>query len=198
VFRCAITDGVISFAHGKEAAEALARRCGELAGEGVDFVLIREKQLEAGELATVCRGVIDAVRATGSGTRVLVARRLDVAVACGADGVHLGGGAGELRPDQVRELLPEGFVSVACHSVADVVRARVGGASAVLFGPVFGKTVDGVEVVPGVGLEALREACGAAGGMGVFALGGVTEENAAVCAEMGACGVAGIRMFFGE
>jgi thiamine-phosphate pyrophosphorylase len=167
-----------------------------LAAEGVEFILVREKQLQAGELARVSREVIAAVRAAGAGTKVLVAGRVDVAMAVGADGVNLAGSEGELRPDQVRQLMPDWFVSVSCHSVEDVVRARDAGASAVLFGPVFGKMVDGVEVVAGVGLEALREASSVAGGMMVFALGGVTEGDAASCLEAGASGVAGIRMFF--
>jgi thiamine-phosphate pyrophosphorylase len=68
----------------------------------------------------------------------------------------------------------------------------------VLFGPVFGKTLDGVEVVAGVGLEGLREACGVAGEMPVLALGDVTAGNAVSCVDAGASGVAGIRMFFGN
>ena len=161
----------------------------------MDFILIREKHLAAGVLAALAREVIAAVR--GAGTRVLVARRVDVAVAVGADGVHLAGPAGELTPGQVRQVMPGAFVSVSSHAVTEVERAREGGANAVLFGPVFGKTVDGVEVVGGVGLERLREACAAAGEMPVFALGGMDAGNATSCVEAGASGVAGIRMFFG-
>jgi thiamine-phosphate pyrophosphorylase len=127
---------------------------------------------------------------------VLVAQRLDVALAVGADGVHLSAAAGELTVSQVRILMPEAFVSVSCHALDEVRLARDGGASAVLFGPVFGKTVDRVEVVPGVGLKALRAACEAAGDMPALALGGVGERNAASCVEAGASGVAAIRMFF--
>ncbi len=194
--RYAITDGNASFANGNGAAEALARRCGELAGEGVEFILVREKQLSAGELAVVCRMVLGAVRGSQGKTKVLVAGRVDVAVAVGADGVNLSGGVGELTVSQVRRVMPGAFVSVSCHSVSDVVRAREMEASAVLFGPVFGKTVSGEEVVAAVGLEALREACWVAGEMLVFALGGVSEGNADSCMEVGASGVAGIRMFF--
>ena len=193
MLRYAITDGRVSFLGGRGSAEALAKRCEELAREGVEFVLVRERQLSAGVLAQVCREDFRAVR--GSGIRVLVAGRLDVAVAVGADGVNLSGAVGELTALQVRQLMPGAFVSVSCHSVADVERARDGGADAVLFGPVFGKTVDGVKVVPGVGLEALREACGAR--ISVFALGGVSAEGVEACVEVGAVGVAGIRMFFG-
>jgi len=177
--------------------DALARRCGELARSGVEFVLVREKLLGAGELARVSRAVIAAVLAESGPTRVLIARRLDVAIAVGADGVHLASRAGELRVGDVRRLMPEAWVSVACHSLEEVRRARQDGASAVLFGPVFGKTVEGVEVVAGVGLEKLREACAVAGEMPVFALGGVDEGSAGECVDAGASGVAGIRMFFG-
>jgi thiamine-phosphate pyrophosphorylase len=174
---------------------ALVARCAELARGGVDFVLVREKHLAAGALAVLSRTVIRAVREAGISTRLLIAQRLDVAIATGADGVHLSAGVSELTVQQVRHLMPQAFVTVSCHSIADVERARDAGASAVLFAPVFGKVVDGVEVVAGVGLERLHEACVAAGTMPVFALGGVTEENAARCIEAGAAGIAGIRMF---
>jgi len=191
----AITNGTVGAEASANAREALVARCGELAPRGVEFILVREKQLEAGELVALCREVKAAVRSPG--TRVLVAQRVDVAIAAGLDGVHLSARAGELRPDQVRRLMPEAFVSVSCHTLREVERAREGGASAALFGPVFGKTVDGVQVVSGLGLEWLREACATAGKMPVFALGGVTEANAGECVAAGAGGVAGIRMFFG-
>ena len=194
--RYAITDGRLWFSPGREAAERLAEACAALAADGVNLILVREKELAAGELASVCRAVLRSVRATGTETKLLVAQRLDVAIAVGADGVHLSGQPGELTAVQVRELMPQAFVSVSCHSLAEVVRARETGASAVLFGPVFGKRVDGVEVVPGVGLAALCEACGA--GVPVFALGGIAPETAGECIEAGASGVAGIRMFFGD
>ena len=170
-------------------------RCGALGRAGVDFVLVREKLLEAGELTRLVRAVVSAVRP--GGTKVLVAQRVDVAVAAGADGVHLSGQGGELGPQQVRRVMPGAVVSVSCHGVEEVRRAAEEGASMVLFAPVFGKEVDGVEVVAGVGIARLREACGAAGKVPVLALGGVWEGNAGTCVAVGAAGVAGIRMFFG-
>ncbi len=174
----------------------LARRCAALAKEGVEFVLVREKSLAAVPLAEVSRSVIEGVRATGAATRVLIAQRVDVAIAVGADGVHLPARPGELTVSQVRKLMPQAFVSASCHTLEEIARAREDGASGVLFGPVFGKTVDGVEVVAGVGLERLYEACEVARKMPVFALGGVTEANAVQCVDAGAAGIAGIRMFF--
>ena len=192
--RYAITDGSASCVPGSPSVETLATRCGELARDGVEYILVREKQLSAGELAAVCRAVLEAVQASGAATKVLVAGRVDVAAAVGANGVNLSGAAGELTAEQVRKVMPGAFVSVSCHSVADVAKARVTGADAALFSPVFGKTVDGKEVVAGVGLEALRGACEV--GVPVFALGRISEANAAACLQVGAVGVAGIRMFF--
>lgn len=179
---------------GEAAWEPLVARCEALGRAGVEFVLVREKRMEAGELTRLVRAVVAAARP--GGMKVLVAQRADVAVAAEADGVHLSGRSGELLPEQVRRVMPGAIVSVSCHRGEEVRRAAEEGASLVLFAPVFGKTVDGVEVAAGVGIESLREACGAAGGMPVLALGGVTEGNVGACVEAGAAGVAGIRMFF--
>ena len=65
----------------------------------------------------------------------------------------------------------------------------------ILFGPVFEKRVDGELVIAGVGLQALHEACVAAGEIPVLALGGVTAELIEDCLRAGAKGVAGIRLF---
>lgn len=190
VLRYAITEGRLRNAADGSAFEAVTARCEELARDGVEYVLVREKALDAGALVRVCR----AVKAVCGGTRVLVSGRADVALAAGLDGVHLSAAPGELTPAQVRRVMPEAYVTVACHSLDEIVQARDAGSDAVLFGPVFGKTVDGVEVVAGVGLERLREACGL--GADVFALGGVTAGQAEACAAAGAVGVAGIRLFF--
>ncbi len=135
------------------------------------------------------------VREAGVGTRVLVNSRLDVAIAAGADGVHLTGGPGELRPEQVRQLFPEAVISVSCHSVEEVARAAGRGVDAILYGPVFGKSVQGVGVAHGAGIEGLRVACEAANDASVLALGGVTMAMSKACAEAGAAGIAGIRLF---
>jgi thiamine-phosphate pyrophosphorylase len=196
VLRLAITNGRLTPGCANGAVDALIAQCAALARSGIDFVLMREKKLDAGELAAVSRKAIAAVRETGAATRVLIAQRLDVAIAVAADGVHLSAGEGELTVSQVRQLMPETFVTVSCHTLDEVARARDDGASAVLFAPVFGKSVEGIEVAVGVGLERLREACAVAGAMPVFALGGVTEANAKLCIAAGAAGSAGIRLFF--
>ncbi len=76
------------------------------------------------------------------------------------------------------------------------MHARDNGASAILFGPVFGKFAGGQEVVPALGLDLLRQACTLAGSTPVFALGGITSADIPACAAAGASGIAAIRMFF--
>jgi thiamine-phosphate pyrophosphorylase len=175
--------------------DRLAWRCGELATDGVDWLLVREKHLADGELIALARRIVATV--AGSRTRVLVAAKPAAALASGADGVHVGSDL--TRVSEARRVFPEAYVSYSCHSIADVLAARQAGVDLILFAPVFGKTVDGVEVVPGMGITALHEACVTVGNsLPVFALGGVTAENAVECVGAGASGVAAIRWFFAE
>jgi thiamine-phosphate pyrophosphorylase len=205
MLRCAITSG------DGWAATSQARRW---AAEGVEFVQLREKELGVGELVQLAAAMQAALREEGK-TKLLVNGRVDVAVAAGADGVHLTSKAGELTAEQVRRVfraagVGEPVVSVSCHSLAEVRGAADGGVDLILFGPVFEKRVlhpnrqrtpaggpgAGETVVAGVGLEVLREACAAAGKTPVLALGGVTWESSQLCVEAGAAGVAGIRLFY--
>jgi thiamine-phosphate pyrophosphorylase len=197
--RYAITDRNQYGKSGPESGAGLIAQAERLATEGVDFIQLREKDLAAKEVIGFARGMISAIRRTGSHTRLLVNGRADIALASGADGVHLPSGEEQLTPGQVRSLYAgtgvEPVISVSCHNLAEVERASKGGADLILFGPVFGKSVQGKAVVPGVGMEALQAACAAAGDTPVLALGGVTQDNASLCMEDGAGGVAAIRFF---
>ncbi len=167
--------------------------------DGVDFVQLREKTMEAGALTALARKMVAVL---GSQTKLLVNGRADVAIAAGAAGVHLTAYRDELTPEQVRRVfalagaaLP--LVSVSCHKVEDAQRARDGGADMIVFSPVFEKRVDGVRVGEGVELEMLRRVCAAVAPAKVLALGGVTLGNAQRCVDAGAAGIAGIRLFGG-
>jgi thiamine-phosphate pyrophosphorylase len=193
VQRYAISPGGLAGLDDEPKVERLVARCRALAAGGVDFLLLREKRLSDQELYLLTRRVRKATDV--GGVRIMVAGPVQVALAAAADGVHVGTNYGLV--EETKRRMAESWVSCSCHSVEDVRAAQAAGADVCLFGPVFGKAVDGVEVVPGVGLDALREACEVAGkGLEVFALGGVTESNAAECVAAGAVGVAGIRMFF--
>jgi thiamine-phosphate pyrophosphorylase len=200
VLRYAITNRALYSGDEPQQQAALLRQTSRWAADGIDFIQLREKDLPAATLADLARAVLGAIAQTTGPTKLLINSRPDIAIATGAHGVHLTATAGERTAIQIRELyadasLPVPFITVSCHSVEEVRRARDNRADAILFAPVFEKTIAGHEVVPGQGLDKLRDACSVASPVPVYALGGVTLENAASCLEAGAVGIAGIRLF---
>jgi len=220
MLRYAITDRRRFYGDEQARRDALLLQVERLAADGVDFLQLREKDLEDEALADLAREMLAVLRGRPGAPRLLINSRTDVAVAVGADGVHLTSAPGSLTPTQVRKLyasagLGEPIVSVSCHTLAEVARTRDSAATFILFGPVFekiaavriGTQVSSPEREPaanlstetlvseGTGLEFLRAACVAAAPVPVLALGGVTQENAAACLAAGAAGIAAIRMF---
>lgn len=153
----------------------------------IDLLQIREKQLTTRvlfELGSRAAGICG-----GSATRLLVNDRADVAVAAGADGLHLT--SQSLGADVVRKAFgTELLIGVSTHTLEEVVNAEIAGADFVVFGPVYetgGK--------PGVGIEVLRSAANVSSRLPVIALGGITVDRVSECLAGGAAGVAAIRMF---
>lgn len=152
-----------------------------------EFIQVREPDMCAGELARCVRGLI-----RPGGPRVLVNDRTDVAIACGAAGVHLRDHA--VSPRVIRGIAPGGFViSVACHDANAVSRAADEGADYAVLAPVF-RPLSKASAGPTLGLEALRKIASRSR-IPVIALGGITEENAPLCIQAGAAGIAGITLF---
>jgi thiamine-phosphate pyrophosphorylase len=161
---------------------------------GVDWVQIRERDMPAQELLALAKAAIG-VRVGEA--RILVNDRLDVALAAGAAGAHLGGASVPAR-EVVRWLgerhAPTEFlVGVSCHSMEEARAAENAGASYVFFGPVF-ETPSKKSYGPPQGIAKLAEVCSAVR-IPVIAIGGVNEENATECVRAGAAGIAAIRMF---
>jgi thiamine-phosphate pyrophosphorylase len=182
--------------------ESLLAKIAEAARAGVDYIQLREKDLTIHELEALAvnvRNRIDEVRAGGAAIRIhlLINSRADVAIATGADGVHLP--ADNLNPMEIRQLWKQCradepgtvTISVSCHRLEEVARAEASGADLAIFAPVFEKK-DAPETRP-TGLGALKQACQHK--IPVIALGGITLENASACLEAGAVGIAGIRLF---
>jgi len=159
-----------------------------LAAAGVDAVQLREKDLDDADLyALACR----ARALLPPPIALLVNGRPDVALAAGADGVHLP--ADGLPAAAVRRRWGARLViGVSTHRVAEVEAALAAGADYVTFGPVY-PTPSKARLGPAAGLDALRRA--AAVGIPVVALGGVTAERLPELAAAGAAGAAGIRCF---
>ncbi len=164
---------------------------------GVDWIQIREKDLPAHELLALAREAVSIVRSSAGKARVIVNDRLDVALAAGAAGVHLGGESAPAR-EVVRWCragnAPAGFrIGVSCHNVQETHEAEDAGADYALFGPIYDTPSKRSYGAP-QGIAGLKEVCGAAR-ITVIAIGGVNEENAAECIRAGAAGIAAIRMF---
>jgi thiamine-phosphate pyrophosphorylase len=164
------------------------------AGAGVDWIQLREKDLETRPLSGLVRDAINAAR--GTNAKILINDRLDVALAEGAAGIHLGEMSlpvevlAEWRRSAGRA---EFQIGVSCHSTDAAIAAERGGADYIFFGPVFG-TPSKAGFGPPQGIERLRKAC-ASVKIPVLAIGGVNLENAASCVAAGAAGIAAIRLF---
>jgi thiamine-phosphate pyrophosphorylase len=200
MFRYAITSRASYPGDEPHQQAALLRQAARWAADGIDIIQLREKDLPAANIATLAREILQAIARTTSPTKLLLNSRPDIALATGAHGVHLTSDQNELIPTQVRNLYasansPAPMITISCHSLEDVHHARVNQADAILFAPVFEKIIAGQIITPGQGIDRLRAACLAASPIPVYALGGVTLENASACLDAGAAGIAGIRLF---
>jgi thiamine-phosphate pyrophosphorylase len=156
------------------------------ARDGVEMIQIRAKELSARELSSL----VARAAQVAQGSRILVNTRTDVALACGAYGVHLP--SGSMAPDTIRRITPADFlIGVSCHTIKELLAAEREGADFAVYGPVFPSVTKSLTPM---GLDAFRRAV-AAVQLPVYALGGVTRENAAACIAAGAAGIAGISLF---
>ena len=206
-----ITDRTAFAADEPTRRRRLLDKIAEAARAGVDYIQLREKDLPTRELEMLAREAAKVVREASKPPpdpwpltpALLINSLTDVALASGADGVHLR--SGDLTPQEVRaiwekcgagasarELSPrEPLIGVSCHSPEEVKQAETNGATFAVFAPVFEKK--NLPKAHPAGLAQLREACKVQ--IPVLALGGITPENAKSCMEAGASGIAAIRLF---
>lgn len=184
-------------------------KIGEAIRAGVDYIQLREKDLSARELEGLAREAIGILHKEGAHssafsapvTKLLINSRTDIALAVCADGVHLR--SEDVSPADVHNIVqtvlarnskPEArnfVVAVSCHSEEEVRAAAAEGADFVVFAPVFEKHDNPAMLA--AGLNGLARACRSH--VPVFALGGVSIQNARSCLDAGAAGIAGIRLF---
>lgn len=153
-----------------------------IAAAGVDGFQVRAKDLDTRDLVALVRTVCDAVAPHGAS--VMVNDRVDVALAAGADGVHLG--AADLAVADARRIAPQLVIGATCRSHGEVLAAAADGADYVGVGPVFATTSKAGLPEP-LGTTGLR---GAGDLLPIIAIGGITAANAAAVMAAGAAGIA--------
>jgi thiamine-phosphate pyrophosphorylase len=125
----------------------------------------------------------------GQGGRVMINDRVDLALALGADGVHLR--ADSLPVAVARRLLgADRLIGVSAHSTDEVARAESDGADFAVLGPIY-ETPSKRAYGPPIGLRPIEEArrrCR----IPVFAIGGITVARVAEVRRAGAYGVAAV------
>lgn len=153
-----------------------------MAGEGVRVFQVRGKSLSGRALLALVTAVRDAL---GPGPTLLVNDRVDVAALAPCDGVHLGDQ--DLPVAAARRLLPPGaIVGYSTHSIDEAALDH--GADYIGFGPVFASTTKPSGRTP-LGIEGLRQACGAAP-VPVVGIGGIGLDAVAELRRAGASGIA--------
>ena len=161
----------------------------EAADAGIDLIHVRERDLDAAELSALVMRILDATR--GSGTRVVVNDRVDVAIVCGAAGVHLRGDS--IPAARVRTMTGPGFL-IGCSVRGPVDALRVAGdADYLVAGTVF----------PTTSKSGMRDHLCLAGlssivatvPVPVLAIGGMSTARAGEIAAAGAAGLAVIGLF---
>jgi thiamine-phosphate pyrophosphorylase len=161
-------------------------RITRLSESGIDVIQLRAKALDDRDLldlAGECRARI------GNGTTYLINGRADVAVAVGADGVHLPSRG--TPPRAVRRISSSLLIARSCHSLEECRASVDEGARMLLFGPIF--PVRSAPKEPRVPIEQLSKAAGT--GVEVYALGGISIERLPSLRGTSIAGVAGITLF---
>jgi thiamine-phosphate pyrophosphorylase len=142
-----------------------------LAG-GVKLVQLRAKELSSGEFFTLAKEARQLTR--DAGATFIVNDRADIALACAADGVHLG--QDDLPLHAARKVLgPDKVIGISTHDLDQARAAELNGADYIGFGPIFGSTTKDTGYSPR-GLEMLRKIRSAVK-IPIVAIGGINEGN---------------------
>lgn len=174
-----ITDRRLS---GLSHAEQVARLC----EGGARLVQLREKHLSPREFYIEAEEALKVVRARGA--KLIINDRADIALALGADGVHLG--QDDMPPEAARALLgAKAIIGFSTHSVEQAVAAARLPVDYLAIGPVFA-TSSKENPAPSVGLEGVARVREAVGHVPLVAIGGITQENARSVLDAGANSVA--------
>lgn len=174
-----VTDRRLS---GMSHAEQVAR----LADGGATLVQLREKHLSPREFYAEAEAALRVARARG--VRLVINDRVDIALALGADGVHLG--QDDLPPEAARAVLgADAVIGYSTHNVEQAREAAQLPVSYIAIGPIFA-TASKENPDPAVGLNHLRRVRAVVGDVPLVAIGGINHENARAVLNAGADSVA--------
>ncbi len=161
---------------------------------GATAVQLRVKGADTRRLLELTHALLQITRPRGA--LLFVNDRLDVALAAGADGVHLG--PRDLPIAAARRLAPPGFLLGASAGHPDAARAATrDGADYLGVGAIFDAAPSKPDASPPRGTDLLRDVA-AATHLPLVAIGGVSEATAPACLQAGAAGVAVIRALLGQ
>lgn len=159
---------------------------------GVTCLQLREKTASAGEILTLARTLLPLCRARK--VPLLINDRVDIALAAGADGVHLG--QDDLPLPEARALLgPDRILGATAHTVEEALRAQAEGADYLGVGAMF-PTGTKTDTVP-TSADTLKAIC-AAVSIPVVAIGGVNAENLPTLDGTGIAGAAVVSAIFSQ
>lgn len=185
-----ITSGETTAANFPEKSRSLLKLVETAVELKIDLLQIREKGLPARLVFGLIAAAVAIARNTS--TKLLVNDRADIALAAGADGVHLT--SASLPTAVVRENFPPPFViGVSTHTFSEAEAARRSGADFAAFSPIYETPSKKNYGFPPQGLEKLKAACNGLKPFPVIALGGIDETNYRQVLEAGASGFAAIR-----
>lgn len=159
---------------------------------GVTCLQLREKELEEDKFLQEARELRELCKRYK--VPFIVNDRVDIALACDADGVHLG--QSDLEAGHARELLgPDKIIGVSAKTVEDALHAQERGADYLGVGAVFGTTTK--KDATNITVDMLRAICQAVS-IPVVAIGGITQENLPQLAGTGIAGPAVISAIFAK
>ena len=161
---------------------------------GASLIQLREKKMPALEFYQQARAAVEV--AAGCGLRLIINDRLDIALAVGAAGVHLG--QDDMPADAARALMgAAAVVGYSTHCVEQAIAAAKLPIDYLAIGPIFATTTKS-DTAPVLGLEGLRAVRQAIGEFHLVAIGGITTANAHSVIEAGADSVAVISALLSQ
>lgn len=160
---------------------------------GVKAVQLREKDLNSRDLLDMAYWMRDLTAEYGA--KLFINDRADIALAVGADGVHLG--QGSIPPHAVRKISGDALlIGVSTHSIDEALKAEKEGADFITFGPVF-KTPSKLKYGNPIGIHVINDVKSVIS-IPLLAIGGIKLNNVSEIREAGADGIAMISAILAD